>query len=216
MTTSSPGCSGLTLLPVPRGPRPGHRGPAAARGLHRRPSLRAQRGNRPRRAGRGRRRAAVGDLAGHQAMRLRLRVLLGDAPHGRPDPGPARHHPRQPRGRAAGVPVRRGAAAAPRPARDHRHVLRVHHRPADQRHPRPGHGPEAGGQGRLRQHRLRRPAVDVLPGPRRLRQGHGRRPRVQQTRAADLAVGGRAPLHRARACRTCTRSPTCWTRASSS
>ena len=73
-------------------------------------------------------------------MRLRLRVLLRDAPHGRPDPGPARRHPRQPRGRAAGVPVRRGAAAAPRPARDHRHVLRLHHRAADQRHPRPGHG----------------------------------------------------------------------------
>jgi hypothetical protein len=35
--------------------------------------------------------------------------------------------------------IRRGAAAASRLARDRGHVLGVHHRAADQRHPRPGH-----------------------------------------------------------------------------
>jgi hypothetical protein len=67
-----------------------------------------------------------------------------------------------------GVPVRRRAAAAPRPDRHRGHVRCLYRRAADQRHPRAGHGAEAGGQDRVRQHRLRRAARHLPPGPRRL------------------------------------------------
>src|SRR5450755_1297574 len=71
---------------------------------------------------------------------------------------------REPGGGAAGVPVWRGAAAAPRPARHRRHVFRVHPRAADQRHPRDGPGTAAGGKGgELRATHDWRPAVRMTP-----------------------------------------------------
>ena len=113
-----------------------------------------------------------------------------------PDPALTRlgDDPGQPRGRTPGVPVWRGAAAAPRSGRHREHVLGVYYRVANERDPRRGDRPEAGGKDRVREHRVRRAASHLPPGARRLQQGHDWRAGLQRRGDPDLEVGGGAAV----------------------
>jgi hypothetical protein len=95
------GAHRATTSPRPLPRRPG--------GVQRRAPLRPRHRRRPGAAGRDRNRAIVGDRADHQAVRLQLWVLLGNPADGRPLPGTARHHPRQPGRGCSGCSCRVGS-----------------------------------------------------------------------------------------------------------
>ena len=176
MTTLSPGPSGLPVLPVPEVPARKHRRPAAV--PWRSPQAITSRSTAQ---------ADPGALA--EAATAPLSVILQVTKRCDFDcvfcsetlqmADPTLDQLDTIRANLAGVQRVFLSGGEPLLRRDLPEIVdmysRLHPRAADQRHPRPGHGPAAGREGRLRQHRLRRAAGDLLPGPRRLRQGHDRR-----------------------------------------